>query len=184
MKKIFQPLECQRVWDQIWVQTVYLGYQQTTLADTELITFRNGTCFQHVGALSRENLKQTLLDVPRVLPSICRYEMTSNSFTLLGRNTVNPYKHGIIFMGHMQTVQLLIRHRIMRCPIRNFTVCLDNLLHVLKFGEKKTTNIPKIGNGLLQLIVVGNFIRLKWIKFKNKMQILKIGSSIASCTKQ
>ena len=52
----------------------------------------------------------------------------------------NPYKPSVLFMGHWQTVQIQIRYHIMRFLIRNFTVCLQNLL--LKFGKKITTQYP------------------------------------------
>ena len=34
----------------------------------------------------------------------------------------------VLFMGHRQTVQTQIRHRILRCLIRIFQVCLQNVL--------------------------------------------------------
>ena len=77
------------------------------------------------------------------------------------QNLINPYKPSDLFMGHRQTVQIQTRHCIMWCLIRNFTVCLQYLL--LKFGKKTPLNTPKIGNGLLQLIVVGKSIQLKWV---------------------
>ena len=43
----------------------------------------------------------------------------------------SPYKPSVLFMGHRHTVQTQIRHRIMWCLIRIFTVCLQNVL--LKF---------------------------------------------------
>ena len=46
---------------------------------------------------------------------------------------VNTYKSSVLFMEHWQTVQIQIRHRIMQCLIRNFTVRLQNLL--LKAGK-------------------------------------------------
>ena len=66
-------------------------------------------------------------------------------------------------MGHGQTVQIQISHRIMRCLIRIFTVCLQDVL--LKFEEKKlkNTNTPKIGNGQVLQIMVGKSIRHKWV---------------------
>ena len=70
--------------------------------------------------------------------------------------SVSPYKPCVLFMGRRLTVQIQIRHRIMRCLIWNFTVCLQNIL--LKF--------EKNGNGLLQLIGVGNSIRLKWVRLE------------------
>ena len=48
--------------------------------------------------------------------------------------TFNPYKPSVLFMGHWQTVQTQIRHRIMRCLIWIFTVCLQNVL--FKFWKK------------------------------------------------
>ena len=45
-------------------------------------------------------------------------------------------------------MQILIRHR-----FRNFTVCLQNLLLMKKKKRKKTSNTPKIGNGLLQFLI-------------------------------
>ena len=52
-----------------------------------------------------------------------------------------PYKPSVLFMGHGQTVQIQIRHRMMRCLIRIFTVCLQNV--IVKFEEKNnTTNNP------------------------------------------
>ena len=37
----------------------------------------------------------------------------------------NPYKPGIPFVAHRQTVQTLIRRRIMRRLIKVFTICLQ-----------------------------------------------------------
>ena len=47
----------------------------------------------------------------------------------------NPYKPSVLFMVHRQTEQIQIRHLIMRCLIRNFTVCLLYLL--LEFGKRQ-----------------------------------------------
>ena len=43
---------------------------------------------------------------------------------------------------------------------------------------KNTTNSPKIGNVLLQLIVVGNSIPLKWVKTEDKSD-KPLGSAVA-----
>ena len=51
----------------------------------------------------------------------------------------NPYKPGILFMGHSQTVQAQIRHHIMLCLIRIFTVCLHNMYQNLKKKKKNTS---------------------------------------------
>ena len=52
---------------------------------------------------------------------------------------INPYKHIVIYR---QTVQIQIRHRIMRCLNRLLTVCLQNLQ--LKFAKNiiNTTQHP------------------------------------------
>ena len=45
----------------------------------------------------------------------------------------NQYKPSLLFMGHWQTVQNLIRCHRMRCLIMFLTVCLQNIL--LRFEE-------------------------------------------------
>ena len=50
---------------------------------------------------------------------------------LLLKDLLYPYKPSVLFVGHGQTVQTQIRHRIMRCLIRVSTVCLQNV--ILKF---------------------------------------------------
>ena len=77
-------------------------------------------------------------------------------------------KHSVLFMGHRQTVQIPIRHHIMRCLIRIIIVGLHNLKLKLGGGGggrglKNITQHPLIGNGLVKLIGVGNSIRLKWV---------------------
>ena len=78
---------------------------------------------------------------------------------------INPYMPSVLFMGHRQTVQIQIRHRMMLCLIRNFTVCLQNLL--LKFWKKKNT---KYNPTPLKLEMAcsndssGELARLKWVK--------------------
>ena len=79
-------------------------------------------------------------------------------------------------MGHWQTVQNQIRRRKARRLIRVSTVCKQKFL--LKFGikMKNTTNNPKFGNGLVQLIRMGNYIRHKWLKIR---LILRMNSFLA-----
>ena len=71
-----------------------------------------------------------------------------------------------IFYGYIQTLQILIRHRILRCLIRIFVVCLQNVL--LEFGKvlKKPPNIDKIINGLVLLTMVSKLIWLENAKIK------------------
>ena len=77
---------------------------------------------------------------------------------------INPYKPSIIFIGHRQTVWTKIRHFMMWCLIRIFTVCLQNFLLKFGKGQKIPPNTPKIGNGLTLLIRIGKSFQLKWIK--------------------
>ena len=66
----------------------------------------------------------------------------------------------------MQNVQTQIRRRKMWRLIRVFTVCLQHVLLNLNENELNIPpNIPKHRNGLAQLIMVGDFNRLKWVKF-------------------
>ena len=75
---------------------------------------------------------------------------------------INSYKPSILFVGHRQTGQAQIRHRIKQCLIRVFTVCLQNVL--LKFGKKEKIppNTPAIGNGLVLLIRVAGDKNIKY----------------------
>ena len=50
------------------------------------------------------------------------------------KNDFNLYKPKAPFKGHSQTVQTHIKHSIMLCQIRIFTVCFQNGL--LMFGGK------------------------------------------------
>ena len=90
-------------------------------------------------------------------------------------NDVNQFKPSVLFMGHRQTVHEQIRHRIMRCLVWIFTVCLQDVL--LKIGQK--WRIPpithKVGNGHIILIRVAKSFGING---------LRLGfSSSATCTK-
>ena len=52
-------------------------------------------------------------------------------------------------LEHWQTVQIQMRHRIMRFLLSNFTVCVHSSIKIWK-KKKIPPNTPKIGNGLLQ----------------------------------
>ena len=79
---------------------------------------------------------------------------------------VNAYKPSILFLGHRQTTQTEIRRRRMRMHrlIRVSTVCLQNVLLKFEKNGKYGPTTLKNGNGLVQLIRVGNSIRLKCVK--------------------
>ena len=47
-------------------------------------------------------------------------------------------------MGHRQSVQTQIRHRIMRCLIRIFTACLQNVYLNFEINGEKTKQHPYI----------------------------------------
>ena len=81
-------------------------------------------------------------------------------------------------MGHRQTVQIQIRHHIMRCLIRIFTVFLQNLQ--LKFGEKLKIppNTPKIGNGLVKLMSWKFNFGLNQLKLMDKKIFKNFNSKI------
>ena len=70
----------------------------------------------------------------------------------------------LLFMGHRQTVQNQIRHRIMQCLIRIFTVFLEYVLLKSKNKWKNQPNTPTLGNGFVLLISVRKSIRFKWVK--------------------
>ena len=55
--------------------------------------------------------------------------------------TYRLIRASVLFMGHMQTVEIQIRHRIMWCLIRNVTVCLHNFYN--NWG-KIPHNTPKL----------------------------------------
>ena len=110
-------------------------------------------------------LKDNKLHVDHTCTYMYIHQQCCCSYTCICMQ-INPYKPSVLFVGHRKTVQTQIRHRIMRCLIRIGTACLHNLQ--LKFGKKMKKyhlhcNIPKIGNELVQLIGVGNSIRLKWV---------------------
>ena len=57
--------------------------------------------------------------------------------------------------------------------IRFSTVCLKNVLLEIEYKWKKSPNIPYNGNGLVQLIRMGNSIQLKQVVFEWSFFILK-----------
>ena len=61
-----------------------------------------------------------------ILFAIVHYSTVHNRHKVY--KDIDPYNPSVLFMGHRQTVQIQIRHRIMRCLIRNFNVCLQKLL--------------------------------------------------------
>ena len=73
---------------------------------------------------------------PQELP--CNYEKTPTS-KLLGtvlcetKFEVIPYKSSVLFYGRLTIVQSQIRHRIMRCLIRNFSFFTESSI---KFWKK------------------------------------------------
>ena len=76
---------------------------------------------------------------------------------------INPYMTSVLRMGHMQTVQTQIRHRMMRCLITIFTVCKQNVLLDFRKKWEKPPDTSKIWNGLILLMRVGKSILLKWV---------------------
>ena len=80
-------------------------------------------------------------------------------------------------MGHRQTVQTQIRNRRLRRLIRVSTVYLQNVLSNLKKKNMKIPpNNPENRNGRVQLIRLGNSIRLKWvfIPYINKFSFYRL----------
>ena len=76
-------------------------------------------------------------------------------------NGINPYKHIVLFVGHGQTVQT---------P----NAASDQDLHCLLSCEKIPPKNPYNGNGLVQLIKLGNSIRIKWVKqIKDNLTVIK-----------
>ena len=68
-------------------------------------------------------------------------------------------------MGHRQIVQTKIRRYGLQCLIRLSTVCLHDVLLKFEYECKKTTpNNTENENGLVHLINVGSFIRIKRVK--------------------
>ena len=64
-------------------------------------------------------------------------------------------------MGHRQIVQAKIRRHRLQRRIRFSTICLQDVLLKFELEWKTTPNNPEDENGLVNLIKVGNFIRLK-----------------------
>ena len=76
----------------------------------------------------------------------------------------NPYKTSVLFVGHRQIAQAMIRRHRLQCLIRFFTVCLQDVLLKFEYEWKTTSNNHVDENGLVHLIKVGSFIRLKRVK--------------------
>ena len=66
-------------------------------------------------------------------------------------------------MGHRQTIPNLIRRPKTRRLIRFSTVCIQKFLFKFENILKNTPNNPKNGNGLVQVIRMGKYIRHKWV---------------------
>ena len=93
----------------------------------------------------------------------CRTESQLCSFFFcMGGQTYKPTI--VLFVGHRQTAQNQIRRHKMRRLIRFSTVCKHKFLLNFELKWKIPTNNPKIGNGLVQLIRMGNYFRHKWVK--------------------
>ena len=107
------------------------------------------------------------------LPCLQKYNLGVSSI-----QRVNPYKPSILFVAHWQTVQNQIRHRITWHLIRFSTVCLQKCLLNLK--KKNPTQQPLKRNGLVQMIIVGNSIRLKWVKHAWSLKFGYLGLSSLS----
>ena len=88
--------------------------------------------------------------------------LPTHKHILLQIMVVNPKRPNVLLVGHRQTVHTQIRRHKKRRLIRVSTVCLHNAL--LRFEYKKENFNPLNENGLVQLIGVGNSIRLKWVK--------------------
>ena len=86
----------------------------------------------------------------------------------------------VLFMGYRQIVQTQIRHRITRCLTRIFTTYLQYVLLKFKRKRKISSNIPKIGNELVLLIMVGKSIRRKWVKLTCAAKVLLSAYVLAS----
>ena len=94
---------------------------------------------------------------------------------LKGVSHFNPYKPSVFFVGHRQTMQTQIRHRMMRCLIRIFTVCLQNNLS--KFEKKKRKiqpKVPKLVNGLVLLIRIAKSILLQGLSYNSTVIIFNL----------
>ena len=69
--------------------------------------------------------------------------------------SVNPYKSNVLFVGNMQTVQTQIRRHKNEASDAGSPLFAYRIFHYIKFGKINTNN-PSNGNGLVQLINVGN----------------------------
>ena len=118
-------------------------------------------------------------EVTRLYPSVLgkdtKSPVLSSVFTLPIENlpikpsavSLNPYKTSVLFVGHMQTMQTQTRrHRTRR--LISLHCCLTDF----DFDEKYHPN-PLNGNGLIQLISVGNCSPFKRVNFKRLHTILK-----------
>ena len=76
----------------------------------------------------------------------------------------NPFKPGVLFMGHKQTEQSQIRRRNTRRPIWDYSVCLHDFHRKVKQKLKTTPNVPKSESGLIQMIGMGHSTRHKRVK--------------------
>ena len=74
----------------------------------------------------------------------------------IGKNP-EPYKPNVLFVGNRQTVQTQIRRHVT-------SVCLQNIQLKFEKNRKIQPYNPYNRNGLVQLIMVGNSNRPKWVK--------------------
>ena len=89
--------------------------------------------------------------------------MSLQSTFIMEANTMNTIMPSLLFVGHRQTVQTKIRCHRMQHLIRVSTVCLHIVLLKLIEIEIYYLTTIKFKNGFVQLIRVGNSIRLKWV---------------------
>ena len=98
---------------------------------------------------------------------------------------LNQYKPNVPFVGHRQTEQTQIRHSILLGLIRVSTVCLRKIL--LKFRKikkwKLTPNYPENRTGLVQLIKLGKYIWLQWVKIIDERDepLPEISNNVVHC---
>ena len=114
--------------------------------------------------ICRPSLRPIIIAWVRISRSIFLLTSIISYFLIREYAIFNPYKPGVLFLWHRQTVQTQIRRRRTRRLIRVFTVCWQEFLTKIEQKWKSTPDTPKIGNGLVQLRRMDGSTRQMWVK--------------------